>query len=166
MATKDLLESTKESLERMQRFDVRQLARADELGRSLSFEEAIPFAKKLTELYQRLGTSVIEDLALRVCPSCGQQIRWFRPGILVCECGHDLSETEQPEASPGLVVLMEILRHKVLDVPLRTTPGGGLLPNKRAIAAACGFSREAFYDNPRVASLLAEHMRQFAKACP
>ncbi len=62
MATKDLLESTKESLERMQRFDVRQLARTDELGRSLSFEEAIPFAKKLTELYQRLGTSVIEDL--------------------------------------------------------------------------------------------------------
>lgn len=62
MATKDLLESTKDSLERMQRFDVRQLARTDELGRSLSFEDAIPFAKKLTELYQRLGTSVIEDL--------------------------------------------------------------------------------------------------------
>lgn len=50
MATKDLLDSSKESLERMQRFDVRQLARTDELGRSLSFEEAIPLAKKLTEL--------------------------------------------------------------------------------------------------------------------
>lgn len=71
MATKDLLESTKDSLERMQRFDVRQLARTDELGRSLSFEDAIPFAKKLSELYQRLGTSVIEDLIRRVAAEQG-----------------------------------------------------------------------------------------------
>ena len=35
-------------------------------------------------------------------------------------------------------------------------------PNKRAIAAACGFSREAFYDNPRLATLLAEYLEQYA----
>jgi hypothetical protein len=38
--------------------------------------------------------------------------------------------------------------------------GGG--PNKRAIAAACGFSREAFYDNPRLAALLAEYLERLA----
>ena len=35
-------------------------------------------------------------------------------------------------------------------------------PNKRAIAAACGFSREAFYDSPRLASLLEEYLEQLA----
>ncbi len=35
-------------------------------------------------------------------------------------------------------------------------------PNKRAIAAACGFSREAIYDNPRLAGLLAEYLERLA----
>ena len=35
-------------------------------------------------------------------------------------------------------------------------------PNKRAIAAACGFSREAFYGTPRLAALLAEYLEWLA----
>ena len=35
-------------------------------------------------------------------------------------------------------------------------------PNKRAIAAACGFSREAIYDNPRLAALLAKYLERLA----
>jgi hypothetical protein len=39
-----------------------------------------------------------------------------------------------------------------------TLPMRGGQPNKRAIAAACGFSREAFYENPRLAALLAKYL--------
>lgn len=41
-------------------------------------------------------------------------------------------------------------------------PMRGGQPNKRAIAAACGFSREAFYDNPRLAARLAEYLERLA----
>ena len=43
-----------------------------------------------------------------------------------------------------------------------TLPMRGGQPNKRAIAAACGFSREAFYDTPRLAALLAEYLEWLA----
>ena len=49
-----------------------------------------------------------------------------------------------------------------LGVSKATLPMRGGGPNKRAIAAACGFSREAFYDSPRLASLLEEYLEQLA----
>lgn len=51
-----------------------------------------------------------------------------------------------------------------LDVSKAELPMRGGRPNKRAIAAACGFSREAFYDNPRLATLLAEYLEQLVAA--
>ncbi len=62
----------------------------------------------------------------------------------------------------------EMLRRYLghLEASQGELPMRGGLPNKRAIAAACGFSREAFYDNPRVASLLAEHMGHVSEGMP
>lgn len=62
MPTQEALQATRESLERMQQFDVKTLARAEDLGKALSFENALPAAEKLVQLYQRLGLSVLEDL--------------------------------------------------------------------------------------------------------
>ena len=62
MSSKDLLDQTSASLERIQRFDTTTLARVDELGRQLSFEEAVAPAKKLVDLFQRAPESILGSL--------------------------------------------------------------------------------------------------------
>lgn len=52
---------------------------------------------------------------------------------------------------------LHYLETSMAELPMRAGQ-----PNKRAIAAACGFSREAFYDNPRLAKLLAEYLEPLA----
>ena len=55
------LEETKESLERMQRFDAGSLARESDLGARFSLAGAVEPAKKLIRLYRQLGVSALED---------------------------------------------------------------------------------------------------------
>lgn len=90
--------------------------------------QELGYVEAFWDLSAAIACPLHKRIALRGCPSCGQSLRWFRPGLLTCECGHDLSEAEQAEASQAVVELMEVLRHKVLGRPLPTIPGAGQLP--------------------------------------
>ena len=73
-------------------------------------------------------------------------------------------ERESERLAEPRVTREEALRRYLanLRVSKATLPMRGGGPNKRAIAAACGFFREAFYDSPRLASLLEEYLEQLA----
>ena len=60
MAT--LIEEVSNSLARIQNFDPRQLPREDDLGRQMSFQDAVAPATKLIRLYQQLSLSSLDDL--------------------------------------------------------------------------------------------------------
>lgn len=90
--------------------------------------QELGYVEAFWDLSAAIACPVHKRMALRCCPSCGQSLRWFRPGLLTCECGHELSEAEQAKASPAVVDLMGILRHKVLGLPLPTMPGAAHQP--------------------------------------
>lgn len=73
-------------------------------------------------------------------------------------------ERESERLAEPRVTREEALRRYLsyLEASKAELPMRAAQPNKRAIAAACGFSREAFYDNPRLATLLAEYLEQLA----
>lgn len=73
-------------------------------------------------------------------------------------------EREAEQQAEPRVTREEALRLYLANLRMSkaTLPMRGGQPNKRAIAAACGFSREAFYDNPRLAALLAEYLERLA----
>lgn len=57
---------------------------------------------------------------LRACPSCARALRWFRPGLLTCDCGASLVNAALEPVSVALVEFMEILwmklyGHSLLD---------------------------------------------------
>lgn len=55
-------EQARESLKRMQNFDVESLAREQDLGSRFHFREAVESASRLVDLYRRLPESVLADL--------------------------------------------------------------------------------------------------------
>src|ERR1700730_17613977 len=44
------------------------------------------------------------------CPQCGRRLRWFRRGLLECECGGDLSNCDLSSISEAEVGLLNIIR--------------------------------------------------------
>jgi hypothetical protein len=62
MATAEIVEGAKQSLLRIQSFDVQSLAREDDLGRQLSFAKAVPLAAKIVALYRRVPVEILDDL--------------------------------------------------------------------------------------------------------
>ena len=58
----ELTEDAKNSLSRMQEFNVESLPREVELGRDLNFQDAVPHAAKLIQLYKRLSREAVDDL--------------------------------------------------------------------------------------------------------
>src|SRR5690606_18286713 len=67
------LTETKESLERMQRFDPDSLARESDLGARFSLAAAVEPARKLIRLYNQLGTSALEDFAAAILDEIKKQ---------------------------------------------------------------------------------------------
>lgn len=57
----EALEEAIASVERMQTFDVGTLPRVEELGRDLSFTDAVEPATRLIELYKRISIGVLKD---------------------------------------------------------------------------------------------------------
>jgi hypothetical protein len=51
--------------------------------------------------------------AMRHCPGCGNAIRWFRPGLLACNCGASFAESALPTADQPVVELMAIIQAKL-----------------------------------------------------
>jgi hypothetical protein len=60
------------------------------------------------------------------CPQCGRRLRWFRRGLLECECGGDLSNCDLSSISEAEAGLLNIIRRKVLPCPLAESNPIGL----------------------------------------
>jgi hypothetical protein len=61
VGNKELYEEAKESLERIQGFDVDKLPRTADLGTSLNFNEVTGAAQQLIDLYKRLSPTALQD---------------------------------------------------------------------------------------------------------
>jgi hypothetical protein len=53
-------------------------------------------------------------LAASRCPACAKPLRWFRTGLLECECGGNLLESEIVAVSQSEAALLDLLRKKTL----------------------------------------------------
>lgn len=63
MATIEKLDTAKNSLQRIHNFDPTSLARTGDLGKELNFEEVVPDAERLINLYKRIPVSILEDFS-------------------------------------------------------------------------------------------------------
>lgn len=57
-------QACQQSLVRIQQFDPNSLAREEELGRELSFQEVVPAARRLIGLYNQVSQTVLEDFPM------------------------------------------------------------------------------------------------------
>lgn len=56
---------------------------------------------------------------IQKCPECDDSLRWFRPGLLKCRCGCDLSQySGEPISDLPTLGLLGLLRSKLLGEPL------------------------------------------------
>lgn len=62
-AKNQLIEETKTTLIRMQKFDVKTLPRVKELGTTMSFDAAVPPAEELIRLYNQLPSESLDSLS-------------------------------------------------------------------------------------------------------
>ncbi len=63
---KEALKNAKESLERMQKFDLNKIERVvKDLGPKFGFKDVVPAARRLVGLYKRLSLDAVEELTLR-----------------------------------------------------------------------------------------------------
>lgn len=58
MATEEVVDNTRNSLERVQQFDSKSISRRSDLGK-LDFTESVPDAQRLIELFQRISTNTL-----------------------------------------------------------------------------------------------------------
>lgn len=63
MATEAVLETTRESLNRVQQFDASSLSREADLGKQMSFASAVRPAEALINIYKRIPLTAIEDFS-------------------------------------------------------------------------------------------------------
>ncbi|MCG2635159.1 MAG: hypothetical protein J4A00_09675, partial [Gammaproteobacteria bacterium] len=57
----ELYEEAKESLARIQEFNVEELPRTSDLGSRLNFSDIVDPAKQLIDLYKRLSLTALQD---------------------------------------------------------------------------------------------------------
>ncbi len=60
------------------------------------------------------------------CKACGRRLRWFRHGLLECECGIELFSCDVSTISDGQTSLLAIIRAKALSSPPDVTNSMGL----------------------------------------
>lgn len=63
------------------------------------------------------------------CPECRKPLSWFRPSLLKCRCGADLSQSEQPKLPKLECELLDCIRSKALGAKSLTDPKRRLLPS-------------------------------------
>ena len=63
MSTVAVLESTREALNRIQQFDAKTLSREDDLGKQMSFSEAVQPAEALIDIYKRIPITALDDFS-------------------------------------------------------------------------------------------------------
>ena len=64
------------------------------------------------------------------CPQCGRRLRWFRHGLLECECGGDLSSCQLSSISEAEASLLDIIRRKAMSSPPEESNPMGLPQNQ------------------------------------
>jgi hypothetical protein len=69
------------------------------------------------DLALMVACPVHQCLLAASCPQCGHHLRWFRHGLLECECGGDLSNCDPSSISEAEASLLEIIRRKALFCP-------------------------------------------------
>ncbi len=60
-------------------------------------------------------------LLVSSCPECGRRLRWFRHGLLECECGGDLSGCELSSIPEAEASLLDMIRRKALSSTAHTS---------------------------------------------
>lgn len=71
--TPSKLEETQKVLEEIQNFDVASIARQEDLGKELNFQDAVEPASKLVSLFKRLSLRVLPDLPESMLTTINQQ---------------------------------------------------------------------------------------------
>jgi TniQ len=72
------------------------------------------------------GCPVHRSHLLSRCPECHLQLRWLRPGQLECLCGATFGQAAGPLLSDSEVELLNLIRCKVLAVPVPTASSSGI----------------------------------------
>jgi len=71
------------------------------------------------------GCPVHSRSLLSRCPGCMKPLRWFRPGLLECDCGASLRGADLPAISGAEADLLDIMRRKTLGLAAaRDYPSG------------------------------------------
>ncbi len=59
-----------------------------------------------------------EKLLIKKCPECDKPLSWFRPGVLTCSCGCDLSQyTGNQLNNAGVLGLLSFIQNQLLGQP-------------------------------------------------
>lgn len=69
-------------------------------------------------------------MALSTCLKCGNRLSWFRAGLLECKCGGNLRESELPSVSEAEASLLDVVRRKVLVLPVSEANPASLPQNQ------------------------------------
>jgi len=64
-----------------------------------------------------VGCPIHRCVATSQCPQCGEGLRWLRPGLLECDCGGNLGDSDMPPISIAEAELLNALRRKLLRYP-------------------------------------------------
>lgn len=71
------------------------------------------------DLKHAIACPIHNTVALDTCPECNKKLSWFRPGLLKCKCGFDLSNSRGKKVeNQEILGLLSILRSKFLRQPL------------------------------------------------
>lgn len=63
MATTSVLDKAREALTRVQKFDAAALSREADLGKQMSFFDAVPLAEDLIDIYKRIPLTALDDFS-------------------------------------------------------------------------------------------------------
>lgn len=56
------------------------------------------------------------------CPACQRKLSWFRPGLLRCRCGHDITTAEHPAYPQHTLDLLQVIYDTVHGLPTNPRP--------------------------------------------
>ena len=65
---------------------------------------------------------------LQTCPHCGNELGWFRPGLLTCRCGASLANVSLPAVEQPLAELMGVIKATLDGQPLSSLPNSAGFP--------------------------------------
>jgi len=80
------------------------------------------FIEAYWDLTLMTGCPVHKQSLLSSCPVCGRPLRWFRRGLLECQCGANLQNASLQSISLAEASLLNIIRAKVLRITSTDNP--------------------------------------------